>query len=248
MIGYDTDPRFLQKVDHKLVIERVAKSLATISDKEIQTNLWMHNPILSKTSIALDDPGTMGDFERGKHEEMWDTRRLEQQSLSYYLRDPNDPKSMPNSTFFVTRFANGTGTGVLREHAIQLNSTISCEPHDFPSVCKGKGPSTLEIRRRRVSLSVCVPGEMGESPWSLSRNRQDIQENLYIAYNISVTVTERLAITMRCSVNASLGYFELPNIMNGGRSGSLLQTWPDNKTIHEEFNDYDYEGTRLSET
>lgn len=86
---------------------------------------------------------------------------------------------------FVSSIEQGPTTGVLRQHAMRLNSTISCKrlSHpDFPANWNGSFPFfpfSKWYAHSGNSTRVRVPGQHAISPWALLRNRQDIAEHLY---------------------------------------------------------------------
>jgi hypothetical protein len=70
---------------------------------------------------------------------------------SIFLRKAlSDSGSDPVPDFFVAGLPVGATTGVLRQHVMRLNSSVSCEemdPDDFPSPCPGDRPFTVSWRR-----------------------------------------------------------------------------------------------------
>jgi hypothetical protein len=91
-----------------------------------------------------------------------------------------------------------------------------------------------------------VPGAYGKTPWTLSRDRQDISEDLWIDVFIPDTaltqgvLTELYAtnFTLRCTSNTTRGYFEVNNNLNGNNPGPLLETWPSQEELAEDYNDF----------
>lgn len=163
--------------------------------------------------------------------------------------------------YFVSAFPNNTDTGVLREHVMRLNSSAECELIDetaFPKTCDGPDPLLASYSSQvkpqypkftgfgNFNIDVCVPGNQSASPWTLSRDRQDIAEDLYI--NVHVDYETFIAwgylefegrpvnFTVHCTANTTRGYFELPNFRNDFTPGPLLEKWPDNETLWNEFN------------
>lgn len=219
-------------MDQKLVVEDVATAMVTISDDSDQDNLWLDTPHFADEDVysrAYDDP-------------------VGQSMLRWYRPDPLSPgrKDNPGSSFFVTSLSNGTTTGVLREHALRFNSSISCERierRDYPSTCPGPRPLSAEIETSRVNLRACAPGDVGVSPWTMSRNRQDIDEELYLDFTFDDGNDPRFMVdvsnyTMHCTSSTSRGYFELGNVMNDGIYGPLMDQWPDPETIENETNNW----------
>lgn len=152
-------------------------------------------------------------------------------------------------TFFVSAVPNATTTGVLREHAMRLNSSVECTLIDrsaFPSACVGDLPLVKSFSRSsNMSIDICVPGDYSKNPWSLSRDRQNLTEELYV--DVFVPYESKLNgyfddtfynFTAHCTANTSRGYFELGNYRNNYTAGPLIDKWPDNETMWKDFNDY----------
>lgn len=153
--------------------------------------------------------------------------------------------SINETPFFVTALDNGTTTGVLRQHVIRLDSSSKCDyiaAEDFPtlSLCPGERPFELSYNySTSLDVAVCATGNYGVSPWSLSRDRQDISEDFFMNVNAhsSSMTADPLQFTVHCEVNTTRGYFEVGNIHNGYAYGPLLETWPDVLDMETNFND-----------
>lgn len=164
--------------------------------------------------------------------------------LHYYGSDLDGEKKRPNSAFFVTSLINGTQTGVLRQHALRLNSSVTCDyirRSEYPSTCPGERPLVTEIDRENVALRICAPGEVGLHPWSRSRNREDVEEELYFDFQMSREFRQTILVnnfTMHCTSATSRGYFELGNVMNSEAYGPLMDKWPGPETIENNSTDY----------
>ena len=237
-IGYDPSLWAMGLVDHNLVVQDVAKRLVTFSNIEFQEYLWVEDPHSDDGMLTWKDPQMRG-------------------NLFYYgMKYEVHQGGNPNSTFFVTSLRNGTNTGVLREHALRLNSSVSCEhiPRSkYPLNCPGTKPLDMKIKRPNVNISVCAPGEVGVSPWTLSRNRQDIDEELYIDLQVDPPWLGAFQFlsnyTLHCTSSTTRGYFELGNLMNDFVYGPLLDRWPDPETSKNDFNDYlTISGALMNET
>lgn len=151
---------------------------------------------------------------------------------------------------FVATLAQGTTTGVLREHIMRLNSSVSCQRiprSQFPSSCAGEHPFTISFQHGGNFTRVCVPGFWGWSPWTLSRSRQDISEDLYL------DILEQLELgdpdlmgyrnytsdySLHCSANTTRSYFELGNYRNNYTWGPLLERWPSKEELTKDYNDF----------
>ncbi|KAF3025875.1 hypothetical protein E8E14_014819 [Neopestalotiopsis sp. 37M] len=222
VVGLDPEPADMAILDHDLVLQDVVGSLATASDLETQANLWPINPDAGDWVTAYAEPTTRREF-------------------FVYASDSD----LSPDGFFVTALENGTVTGVLREHAIRLNSSIHCEyiaQTDFPTPCPGGRPLDIRIERPNVKVSLCAPGNMTEFPFTPSRNRQDVGEDLYIDFSVSPGSTSYPIqpfdnFTVHCNASTSRGYFELGNTQNDYVYGPLMDTWPDNETMARDFND-----------
>lgn len=223
VVGYDPEPADMPFVQRDLVMQDVLTRLVTVSDLEPQPNLWPINPDKS-------------DFLNG-YQKPPDRRMF----ASYAPDSGFNPEG-----FFVTALENGTNTGVLREHAVRLNSSVRCEPIqkvDIPSPCPGARPFEMNIERpgAGIQLSVCVPGNASQFPFTPSRHRQDTVEEFYFhfegPYNLTGAVN-RTNTTIYCNASTSRGYFELGNELNHYVYGPLLDRWPDPDDIMTNFNDF----------
>jgi hypothetical protein len=176
-------------------------------------------------------------------------------SLRYWVFMRNDISLQsklvdePIPDFFVAGLPAETATGVLRQHILRLNSSISCEEVDageFPSRCPGEQPLTVFWKRfLDTEVRICVPGDYTAFPWSLRRSRQDLTEEMYIDVkdlSISDQDTEdptfNTSSTVRCTATTTRGYFELGNNWNNNTYGPLLEHWPKPAEMAENFNDW----------
>lgn len=153
-----------------------------------------------------------------------------------------------NWTYFVAGLEQGTRTGVLREHVMRMNSSIKCERigrSQFPSSCGGARPFVKSFAHGKNITRVCVPGNFTAHPWSFSRDRQDIAEELYLDA-VEEMIRDPYAgggdmmffsdYTLHCKSSTSRGYFELGNYRNNYTWGPLLQTWPSPDEMRNDFN------------
>jgi hypothetical protein len=94
---------------------------------------------------------------------------------------------------------------------------------------------------------VCVPGKVGTFPWTLSRNRQTITEEIYLdiwdgenlpEFERSPSGLVDINTTVRCEAKTTRGYFELGNMYNNNTFGPLLDQWPSPEEMQEDFNDW----------
>lgn len=223
LIGHDPEPMHMAGVPQNTVVQAVAADISSRSEYSVDPYMWAER---------LNSDDTL----------MRDTEPYLTQTPFYY----GERLTGANGTFFAAALPNGTSTGVIRQHAIRFNSTIKCEKipaSQFPSECPGVRPLVAQfLRPKQLDLKVCVPGQYGVHPWSLSRNRQDIKEEIF--FNVSAT---RLTIgststtpnfTLHCTTSTTRGYFELGNWYNAYSYGPLKATWPSPQEMIEEFNDF----------
>ena len=226
VVGYDPEPGDIQIIPQNVVTHTVSSGLDTISGTAIYPHIWPEYPYWTDSE---------GSFRSADY---LPNARL---TLGYY----DDDNDGAHTNYFVTALPNGTTTGVLRQHAMRLNSSTTCEKiaaKDFPSACPGKRPFTASFSRPDViDIKVCVPGEYGVSPWTLSRNRQDIGEELFLNVSMpdkSFYITQyHTNYTLHCKSGTTRGYFELGNIRNKNAYGPLIDKWPSKQEMEEDYND-----------
>jgi len=149
----------------------------------------------------------------------------------------------------------GYHTGVIKQFAPRINSTVKWEvvsPEDVPIDCVGspdsfyvfyaKPSETDQGAQKSWSFEVCMPGDQNVSPWKNTNSRQEFTEELFM--NISVTGYESYysdgsvyrpregdnnltSGIFRVTSTTTAGYFELPNYMNGGQAGPIIDGEPD---------------------
>lgn len=147
---------------------------------------------------------------------------------------------------FVAELPFGFNTGLIRQFLPRINSSAKYESiseSDYPTGCdtlpgafyaKYTGTRDDDRCQGAWGLEVCMPGNMTKSPWISTRDRQDFSEVLYINTTLSGCFVERGpgsgraegSLFHRLTVDTTGGYFELPNYMNGGLAGPLLDRDP----------------------
>lgn len=228
--GYDMEPAALAGLRQNAMMPKLVADIASVSGRDIQTYLWPDNvdgPLLNESLVSNlwlnEEPNWLRDLEH----------RIQK-------------RNSKGTNFFVAGVETNTTTGVMRQHAMRLNSTVECQSvarSQFPEHCEGDAPFTASFGRGdELSVRVCVPGTIGKCPWSLSRNRQDIEEHLYIDIveiwkDRSDNNTVDNNLTIHCSAQTTRGYFELGNYRNGNINGPLLHKWPTKEEMEREYND-----------
>lgn len=221
-------------VKHTTVLPRVVAELAAITIDEAQPHLWMD---YSDPSVWQTGSGLRVDMAQ-------DLRALRYNVLPPI---PNSENGTSNTRFFVSAIETNSTTGVLRFHAMRLNSSVECDLVDrekFPSTCPGERPFTVAFKRGALTdIRVCVPGDYTAFPWTLSRNRQEIEEELFLDIRDNKTsasttdVYQNVTATIHCKASTSRGYFELGNLLNNNTYGPLLEKWPSPEEMAANFND-----------
>ncbi|KUI59675.1 hypothetical protein VP1G_06892 [Cytospora mali] len=163
--------------------------------------------------------------------EQWERSRYEgSDTLSGYF--DND------GTYYVSSLPRGTNTGVLRQLSIRMSSTTECANVslvEFPATCSGKRPFTSNFSLNGQEVRICAPGAYDETPWTLSRDRQDITEELWI--DMVVPNYTAPNFTLHCTTNTTRGYFEIPNVHTNNKPGPLLESWPSVEEMEKDWND-----------
>jgi hypothetical protein len=228
-IGRDIEPAQMAVAEHLVIRSRMASDLASISIDESQSNLWNVNATYDVDSII-------------SHREF----NSQSKSLRYRVFQ----RVLPD--FFVAGIPVGSTTGVLRQHLMRLNSSLSCEeidPGDFPSPCPGDRPFIVSYEGVvDTDVRICVPGNYTAFPWTLSRSRQEHIEEMYIDIKDTYVPSNtrwnsanppfNTSSTIRCMATTTRGYFELGNDWNNNTYGPLLEHWPDAAEMAENFNDW----------
>ena len=230
-IGRDLEPGTMAIVEHLPMLSRVISGLASLSDTESQFRLW-----------SLDAAYTEAD--------KWSGWGIPDDSLFHWLfwrRTRLDTDPYPD--FFVAGIPRGTTTGVLRQPVMRLNSSVVCDevdPKDFPSPCLGDQPLTVSWQGVfEKNVRICVPGNYTAFPWTPSRDRQDLVEEIYInvnhtsianSYRRQVDPLFNASYSIRCTATTTRGYFELGNYHNNNTYGPLLEQWPDTEQMAVAFN------------
>jgi hypothetical protein len=237
-IGVDIEPVQMADIYYQDILPRITADLASVSVEAYQPSIW--SDYMTK---GLQD-NMNRDHTSSK------TTPLHNwifQSSSSKLED------QWGSRFFLAGIPSNTTTGILREHAMRLNSSVACskiERTSFPASCPGEEPFTASFEMTNdISMRICVPGKLGVFPWTLSRSRQDIVEEVYLdmwdtyQYRAANSDGDDTNVTVHCEVKTTRGYFELGNLRNNGTYGPLLQDWPDADVMARDFNDLVSDGT-----
>jgi hypothetical protein len=224
-LGFDAEPAAMEMIPQTAVVQNVQFELPSFSWLAPEPYMWIdYNGTQPPTSKI---PNPQGDAINSLY-------NIRIGKLSKWGQD-----ILPG---FVTAFPYNITTGTRRYHVMRFNSTVDCESvsgDQFPTICPGMKPYVTSIRAQNgtasTELRICVPGSWGSHPWTLSRNRQDIEEEAF--FQLLTSPGTRTPSTVRCSSATTRGYFELGNYRIDGAYGPLLESWPSNETIERDFND-----------
>jgi hypothetical protein len=166
---------------------------------------------------------------------------LWQNTSGIQLHTLNDILSLNDS--FYAQLPTGFNTGVLRQFAPRLNSTATYETitaSQFPSNCDSIPGSfysryyseyTVYEYHRSWGVTACMSANLTKPQWQKTRDRQEFSEALYLNFTSTQGYsgdTPADGKLYRITVNTTAGYFELPNYMNEGVPGPLLEQDPVN--------------------
>ncbi|KAF3396258.1 hypothetical protein F1880_006821 [Penicillium rolfsii] len=158
---------------------------------------------------------------------------------------------------FYAQIPNGFHTGVLQQFAMRINSSAtsrSIEAAEFPSGCFSDSSGFFANYTSLVmngsyqtswAVAACMPNDTSKSPWVETRDRQEFSESLYLNISLpdSHPGTSDGSALYEIILRTTAGYFELPNFMNNGTPGPLLERDPTpncNITCMRQTNHYTY--------
>jgi hypothetical protein len=146
-----------------------------------------------------------------------------------------------SSQTYYSQVPSGFNTGLIRQFAPRVNSTATYETiraSDFPVDCSSRpgafyadysssySPRTYSTSSYSWGVTACMPANMTKSPWQMARNRQDFSEVLYLNMTQEEYRSGNYQYLFQVTVNTTAGFFELPNYMNKGVPGPLLDQDP----------------------
>lgn len=216
--GTQNTPGTLASVQSTRIIDSINSALVEGKLSDKQPYLWLSGvDSLNITSVATNLAHNITAFER-----------------------------LP-ALLYTATFPVGTDTGVIRQLALRLNSSITCEIADhsaFPSSCPGLNPFDQTFSNigndsnstpfdlsgtnaPKFQTRICAPGDMTTSSWRGTGHRQDVSEEVWLDVQFTPVLDPTSSnFTQHCYGNSTLGYFELPNYWNGHTASELFTTWP----------------------
>jgi len=218
---HDPEPGTLAAFPRGLVVPRVMRKLCDMSGEDTQSHLW---PEINHGNGTLPSDSTSLYADRFVY---WEG-----------VLNSNDPHS-----YYASALPRLATTGTLRYHALRQHTTVRCAKvahADFPTPCPGDSPFTTNFSAQGLDIKVCAAGALDRSPWTLSRNRQNVVEDMWIDAWLdddSPYGDSARNWTVHCATNSSRGYFEVGSKHNGNMPGPLLETWPSKEALQADFND-----------
>lgn len=228
VVAYDPEPGDMALLPQNMLVQTVASQLTNLNEHDVQPRMWA-DPSADDAFLSETEPAIRSSF------------------FFNQIADLNSSSGAPFSKFFTTILNNGTTTGVLREHATRFNSSVQCSSipqANFPSGCTGRRPFEAQYTKSGyLDIRVCVPGEYGVTPWTNIRDRQDIQEELYLDVTLQSNLETSVSFgqsnfTLHCTANTTRGYFEIGNYRNNYAYGPLIETWPTAAEMANDWNDH----------
>lgn len=236
VVGYDPEPQSLEVCPQNTVIQRTRNKIIDVRPLDIQPHLWR---------------------EAHEHDEST-TRDQATDTFQFYYDEEMLPDGvLENRHYFVSSLKSGTTTGVLREHAIRMNTSVECVmDHSFPDHCAGDSPFTTNFTSPVLEVAICGEGNHERSPWKNSRDKQEINERLWMHMKVNADTVQQVAthktdlpsaknFTMRCDATSTRGWFEIGNYQNEYSYQPMLEIWPSPEAMENDFNDI---GTSLEES
>lgn len=125
----------------------------------------------------------------------------------------------------------------IAQYAPRMNSSViyvNITENEFKENCRNETDNGgfyakygVDTESLRFKFEACMPTDLRNTPWKVTRDRQDITEKLYLGlglYGISGASLDM--VYWKLEVGTSLGYFELPSEQNNNKPGRLLDKDP----------------------
>ncbi|KAG7117611.1 hypothetical protein HYQ44_006236 [Verticillium longisporum] len=141
----------------------------------------------------------------------------------------------------------------LRTYLAPIGSRPAIAADEFPSNCPGQFPFLTDYTGNGISIRVCVPDGKDGKPWGAMRDRQDIEEEMYLDARLAsdagdATLNDDFQnLTILCVGRSTMGYFELGNLHNQEQPSELLAQWLDPDET-DDFDDYFAESPLTSDS
>ncbi|KAJ5993684.1 hypothetical protein N7451_009408 [Penicillium sp. IBT 35674x] len=206
--------------DDDFVVVMTRSALTSATKTQQQAQLWQSGKVSCAFTAGVEELPISCEYGGAKFED---------------LADLSDP--------FLAQLPSGYNTGLIRQFAPRINSSAQYEnisAEAFPKDCDQiDGAFFIDYTNTTYEdytwgVQACMPTNVTSSPWKSTRDRQDFTEELYL--NITLINYEYIqygsdgdqvnSMFFKVTLNTTGGYFELPNYMNGGSAGSLLDKDP----------------------
>ncbi|PLN80726.1 hypothetical protein BDW42DRAFT_201068 [Aspergillus taichungensis] len=204
VVGYDAEPQLLELCPQDIVIQRTRNKIIDVQPSDVQPHLWRRVP--EDQNIPVGD-------------QMMN-------SLQYYYSDasPSD-KAEEKRRYFVSSLRNGTTTGVLREHAIRMDTDVECViDNSFPEHCAGDRPFITNFSSPSLEVAICGEGSYDRPPWKNTRDRQKIKERLWMHMKTDVNAMNQPHTAVKPPPESSP--FKLANTMDPFGTSDFMTPGP----------------------
>ncbi|KAF5228881.1 hypothetical protein FAUST_10783 [Fusarium austroamericanum] len=212
VVGIDPEPNVMELIPRNLAVNLIRQKIKSFSMSDGQTNLWHEVTNYIPSAVEQQRAQTFG----------WIQKRR------------------PYINYFASSLANDTATGILREHAMRINSSISCKAGNVPPTCLGPTPFFTIFNRTGFATSgikaiECVEGNQSADMWLRLEVAQQSDGSRVDGQALRQDVT---AFNLSCRASSTRGYFEMGNQWNNRVFEPLLNEWPTRDDIRTNFNDY----------
>lgn len=219
------------------------KDISTIiSPSDDRDGSWRDYKFIFQLRKHLESPYSSGD----------DINRWGKLAVPYPYDDSlSDFDKAPGNTYAPLTSNFNIGVYPSIQYAPRINSSVSyinVPLGEYEERCQNKTDSggfyakyeyhdpqgPMDDVYSKIIFEACIPKDLRITPWSPTRNRQDISEELYLGIYLVGTNygfdTDMHA--WKLSADTSLGWFELPGEINNNTAGELLDEDPftDDKT------------------
>jgi hypothetical protein len=151
----------------------------------------------------------------------------------------NQLNGYKSNTSWYAPLSSNTSTGLYYDQYIpRVNCSAEVQnmtAGEFPSTCSEDSlfyaAYTYPNSYYNLTVEVCLPGNVSQSPWQATNARQDFTEVLYvnIKSNYTATLEDELEIDnyepfmkpFKVTMNTTAGLFEMPSVKNGQIAGPL---------------------------
>lgn len=235
LLAYDADIIGMSQVSVDSVVRDTKSMFETGTHWDQQPQLWQE-PSMMCNSTTTDFTEWCYDSFNGHNNQ-------------------TDIVTLPGDKYWTSNLVKTANTGIVKQHSIRLNSSLDCHvvpETDYPKACDGFETSSMtqipdpggSTENRTFEFRVCAPKSSRPFPWNLTRDRQDITDQIFVSLNSdglaylshSNRSDSTLSLTLECLSETTTGYLTLPNKFDYPLPGPLLDKF--NLTAAADFKQY----------